>query len=224
MSLVKNNIILNKTAKNSKSVWILLPVFGTLLFLILYILATFLYPGGSQIDKNAIGFSWINNYWCNLLDKQAINGAYNPARPVALTGMLILCLTLSTFWYLFPKNLATKKAIKKIIQISGIISMSVALFLFTKFHDLVTNLASFFGVIALVGTFLVLYEIKWFSLFRFGIFNFLLVGLNNYVYYTKGLIVFLPLIQKISFASFLIWICCISITLHRKIKENTNHH
>jgi hypothetical protein len=209
---------LNKRAKNNKSIWVLLPIFGTLLFAVLYVLATLFYPGGSQIDKNAIGFSWINNYWCNLLNEQAINGEDNPARPIALIGMLILCLTLSFFWYLFPKNVAVKKAVKQIIQISGVISMSIAMFLFTKFHDVVTNFASFFGVIALIGTFAVLYKIKWVGLFRFGLFNLLLVGLNNYVYYTKGLIVFLPLIQKISFASFLIWICSISISLYRKME------
>jgi hypothetical protein len=209
---------LNKRAKNNKSIWVLLPIFGTLLFAVLYVLATLFYPGGSQIDKNAIGFSWINNYWCNLLNEQAINGADNPARPIALIGMLILCLTLSFFWYLFPKNVAIKKTFKQIIQISGVVSMCIAMFLFTKFHDVVTNLASFFGVIALIGTFVVLYKIKWVGLFRFGLFNLLLVGLNNYVYYTKGLIIFLPLIQKVSFASFLIWICSISISLYRKME------
>jgi hypothetical protein len=60
-----------------------------------------------------------------------------------------------------------------------------------------------------------LYKTKWFGLFAFGLLNVLLVGLNNYVYYSNGLIVYLPVIQKISFATFLIWVCCITIKLYR---------
>lgn len=44
----------------------------------------------------------------------------------------------------------------------------------------------------------------------------LLVGLNNYLYYNKGLIIYLPVIQKISFITFLAWICAIVITIYNK--------
>lgn len=202
---------INKT-KNSI---VLTPVFGALIFAFLYVVATFLYPGGSQVDKNSIGFSWRNNYWCNLLNDNAINGQPNPAKPLAMTGMFVLCLTLAFFWFLFPRHTNLKRKLKLAIQISGILAMATAFFLFTNInHDLVTNLASIFGLIATVGTFIGLYKTKWFGLFAFGLLNILLVGLNNYVYYTKGLIVYLPVIQKISFATFLIWVCCININIY----------
>ena len=41
-----------------KSIWVLTPIFGILIFVVLYIVAALLYPGGSQVDKNSIGFSW----------------------------------------------------------------------------------------------------------------------------------------------------------------------
>jgi hypothetical protein len=188
---------------------------GSAVFVMLYILATFYYPGGSQVDKNSIGFSWVNNYWCNLLNDIAINGKTNAAKPIAITGMLTLCLTLAYFWYLFPQRIDIHKYWKCTIQISGGLSMLIAYFLFTNInHDLVTNLASIFGLIATLGTFVGLYQTKWMKLFVFGLFNMLLVVLNNYVYYTEGLIIYLPIIQKISFASFLIWICCIDLQLY----------
>lgn len=199
--------------------WILVPVFGTILFVLLYISATFLYPGGSQVDKNAHGFSWINNYWCNLLNETAINNEINPARPVALLAMFILCFTLSLFWYTFPKFLNLDKPIKLTIQIPGVLSMIIALFLFTGLHDAVTNIAGFFGVIALIGTFISLYKIKWIKLFWFGIINLLLVILNNYIYRSEDLLVYLPVIQKITFLSFLSWICCVDITLFQQLKD-----
>ncbi len=187
--------------------------------MIFYFIATLLYPGGSQADKNSVGFSWINNYWCNLLNENAINGQPNPAKPVAMTGMFILCFTLSIFWFLFSKYIFVGKQLKLIIQISGIISMIIASLLFTNInHDLITNLASLFGLIATIGTYIGLYKSRWYGLFAFGLFNLILVGLNNYVYYTKGYIIYLPVIQKISFASFLFWVCCIDLKLYRRIE------
>jgi len=107
------------------------------------------------------------------------------------------------------------------MQVSGTLAMVIAFFLFTNIdHDWIINLASLFGLVATVLTFTGLYKSKWYQLFAFGLFNILLVGLNNYVYYHKDLIVYLPVIQKISFASFLIWICSIDIALYQKNKNS----
>jgi hypothetical protein len=195
-----------------KNIWLLTPILGTLIFVSLYFFATLVYPGGSQVNKNSIGFSWANNYWCNLLNDIAINGQPNPAKPIALTGMFILCCTLSFFWFIFPKQIIISKNLKLTIQVAGILAMTVAFFLFTNLnHDLVTNLASSFGALATIGTFIALYKNRLFKLFAFGLSNILLVMLNNLCYYNKALIIYLPVIQKISFAAFLIWICCINI-------------
>ena len=202
-----------------KSGWVLVPVWGILLFVALYILATINYPGGSHVDKDAIGFSWANNYWCNLLNETAINGELNRSRPIAMTGMIVLGLTLIFFWVLFPAYIDTGKSIKTMIRISGILSMIISFFLFTNLnHDLVTNLASFFGFIATVGVLIGLYKEKWYPLFAFGILNMVLVGVNNYVYYNKELVDHLPVIQKISFMTFLTWICVIDLGLYRMTK------
>lgn len=128
--------------------------------------------------------------------------------------MFILCLAMGSFWFLFPKLINLDKRFTQVIQISGMLAMTIALLLFTSlYHDWVINLASVFGIIATVGVFMGLYKLKWYGLLSFGLLNILLIGLNNYVYYTKGLLVYLPVIQKISFATFLFWICCIDINL-----------
>jgi hypothetical protein len=181
----------------------------------MYVIAALLYPGGSQIDKYSKGFSWTNNYWCNLLNKEALNGEHNPSRPVALAGTLILCLSIAVFWFYFPLQMKFERISRSVMQISGVVSMAFALFLFTDFHDTVINIAGIFGIIALAGTYIGLYSCKWRKLFWFGIVNLILVILNNYVYYTKGLIVYLPIIQKFSFISFLLWICLIDIRMYK---------
>lgn len=208
----------------SKKFFLLAPLAGVVLFVVLYFIATLLYPGGSQIDKKSVGFSWINNYWCNLLNEDAINGLHNSAKPVAITAMFILCLTLSLFWLLFPRHALLKKKLRLIIQICGTVAMVIGLFLFTNInHDLIINLASAFGVIATIATFVGLYKIKSYTLFALGILNIVFVALNNYFYYTKDLIIYLPLLQKITFASFLIWISWIHINLYRMFKQNESN-
>lgn len=194
----------------------MIPVFGTLLFVVLYIIATLYYPGGSQADKNSIGFDWANNYWCTLLNDNAINGQRNGAKPIAMAGMFILCATLTFFWIRIPKFLAPGKLIRLSTQISGTLAMFVAFFLFTTIdHDLITNIASFFGLIAIAGTLAGLYKNKWYGLLALGLVNLIFVGLNNYAYRTEGMLMYLPVVQKISFACFLIWICAIDIHLYR---------
>jgi hypothetical protein len=201
---------------------LLIPVLGTAIFVVLYIIATLLYPGGSQADKTATGFSWVHNYWCNLLNEYSINGQYNPAKPVALVAMLILCLTLAYFWLLFPRYILMGKITRFIIQLSGVSAMAISLLLFTAInHDLVTNLASLFGLPATLGTMLGLYKAKWYGLFLLGLGNLALVLLNNYLYYNEGLIRYLPVIQKVTFTAFLVWICSISIKIYGAARKQS---
>lgn len=173
------------------------------------------------MDKNTIGFSWTQNYWCNLLNENAINGAPNPARPIALTAMLILCLTLAVFWYLFPIQVNFKKRVRMVIQATGFSAMALVLFLSTGFHDLIINIATLFGLVALIGTFIGLRKLKWVKLFWMGLFIIVFIGMNNLLYYDKSLLVYLPVVQKITFLYFLLWICCINIGLYNQTATNT---
>ena len=200
----------------SKNIWVLVSIFGCVLFIILYIIAALLYPGGSETDKTAIGYSWTNNYWCNLLHDDAINGEPNTAKPIAIAGMFILGLALSGFWILFPRYINTNKAYRLIIQICGVIGMISSFFLIAdRNHDLVVNIASGFGFIAVIGVLVCLYQTKWFWLFGYGLFNIFLIFLNNYLYHS-GKMFYLPIVQKFSFLSFLVWICCIEMKLYRR--------
>jgi len=198
------------------SIWRLTPLFGSILFLLFYLIATLYYPGGSQFSKNKSGFSWTQNYWCNLLNEKAINGLPNPARPIALTAMVILCLTLSLFWYVFPLQVEFSRPRRFVIQFSGFTAMATGLFLFTSLHDIIINVATGFGLIALIGTLAGLKKLKWTRLLWMGLFIFVLIGLNNLLYYGKGLLIYLPVVQKISFLYFLVWICCITLRLNNR--------
>jgi hypothetical protein len=195
-----------------KTHWFWIPLVGIPLFVLLYICASFYYPGGSQADVQSAGFSWVNNYWCNLLNITAINGQTNAAQPIALTAMVVLCISLAAFWFLFPLISLQKVLQIRITQFTGVAAVGMALLLSSSLdHDLVTNLASLLGLVAVVGTLIGLRQLKWDRLFWFGMMNLLLVLLNNFLYYNSELIRYLPLIQKISFVAFLVWLFLISM-------------
>ena len=46
---------------------------GIIISILLLFIATWHYPGGSQVDKNSVGFDWKNNYISNLFGKNAAN-------------------------------------------------------------------------------------------------------------------------------------------------------
>jgi len=211
----------------SKNIWILTPFVGSLVFIILYVIAALLYPGGSGADKTAIGYSWTDNYWCNLLSEKAINGQNNIGRPVAITAMFALGLSLLTFWIMFPALTQLKKYHRFLIQVSGTVCMLASFLLLTRIdHDLAVNTSSVFGLIAMSGTLIALYQLKWPPeqhspagkwLFAIGLFDILLVALNNYLYHSNQM-THLPVVQKITFLFFFIWFSFISITLYQRSK------
>lgn len=198
--------------------WRLLPAGGMALFVALYALAAALYPGGSPTDKTAPGFSWLHNYWCNLLTANAINGQPNPAQPVALLAMGVLCLSLMLFWYYLPPLFQFGARAAGTVRSAGILSMVAAGFLSTAQHDLVLNIACALGVVALGGTFVGLYQTGRLGLLGLGALCLVLLGVNNYVYYSQHFIVALPVIQKITFAVFLLWFSLLSLAVYNQGK------
>jgi hypothetical protein len=195
---------------------VLAPAAGSVLFGLLYGWAALRYPGGAPNDPTTPGFSWTRNYWCNLLNETALNGQPNPARPVALGAMLVLGLTLILFWYEFPRRAGLPPTGRRLVQTSGALAMVLGLFIFTPLHDALINLASLFGLVAVVGTLAGLRRLRWGGWFGLGLFNLVLVGLNNLLYYGEGLLPYLPVVQKFTFLAFLLWIGGISLTLFRR--------
>lgn len=199
---------------------ILIPVYGIILFVLLYLIATFYYPGGSQADLNSKGFSWQHNYWCNLLNKYAMNDQPNPARPIAISAMIILCFSLIYFWFNLPIWIHSSNAIAILIRTSGILAMGISLLLFTSLnHDLISNIAALLGLVASTCTFLIVMKLHRKFLVYHGLINFAMILLNSFLYYNKDLISYLPIVQKVTFASFLSWIISINLIVYIQKKK-----
>jgi hypothetical protein len=173
---------------------------------VLYIYSSTLYPGGSQANLHSEGFDWINNYWCNLMNENGMNGQPNPARPISILAMIILCISLMFFFIQFAEAYSKSKIWKRIIKICGIISMVFSILIFTKYHDLMTIFSSLFGLFVVIGIIRGIYQNKMPIYQTSGVFCVLLLGINNYIYYTENYIEILPLLQKNTFAIVLTWI------------------
>lgn len=203
---------------NHRKITGILPTIGILTFVGLYVYSANLYPGGSQANPNSVGFDWINNYWCNLMNESGMNGQINPARTYAITAMVILCVSLALFFVQFAQRFAQNLFWKLSIKIFGILTMAFAILIFTKYHDFMTTISSIFGLFVVIGIIWEVYRSN-LNLFKIsGIVCAILLGLNNYIYYSRNGIDYLPIIQKITFAFVLIWIIGLKYKLTKIIK------
>jgi hypothetical protein len=184
---------------------------------IMYVWASFLYPGGSQHDHSAAGFDWLHNYWCDLMGEKADNGEINGASPVAITAQAVLSLALVVFWMICPSVFPDRR-VAGVVTVLGVVSMFTCLFLFTSYHDTVIDVAGFTGASAMLLTFVQLYKLGKRKLLFYGILCFIFFGLNYAIYLTRIGIPVLPVIQKFTFLLALGWFAAMNIMVLRTRK------
>jgi hypothetical protein len=194
----------------------LLPTLGILTFIGIYVYASTLYPGGSQADINSVGYDWRNNYWCNLMSEDAMNGLENPARPVALLGMVILCSSMTLFFFHFANYFEKNRIWKMTIKIANALAMGAAVFIFTKYHDIMTAISSICGVVGIIGIIRALHKNN-LTFFKVGgMICVALLGILSLFYYNENLINYLPIVQKVGFIWILSWIVGLNLKMKNK--------
>lgn len=201
------------------SILTLLPSIGVLLFCVLYAYAASLYPGGSQANPDAIGFDWKHNYWCNLTNAEGINGMANPAKPVALVAMVLLCSSMTLFFFQFSRHFELSGFWKWAIPVMGTGSMLSAVFIATKHHDAMTTASSLLGLVVVFGIIRTIYRSRLRLIKASGALCMLLLGLNNAIYYSGYGIAELPIVQKATFVVVLAWIVGLNLIVFRKGKH-----
>ncbi|MBO6606116.1 hypothetical protein [Psychroserpens sp.] len=194
----------------------LLPTFGILIFVLLYIYAAAIYPGGSPADPNSIGFDWFQNLWCNLMEEKAINGQDNPARTVSLFAIVVLGLSMTIFFFLFAKYFEKHTIWKRVIVITGVLSMVSAAFIFTSYHDIMTTILSLSGLIGISSILRALYKNKMPLFIIGGIICVVLIGLNNLFYYNQNYGDYLAIIQQLDFIAVLSWTVGLNLKMLNK--------
>lgn len=169
-----------------------------------------MYPGGIHWADATRGFAIRDSYWCDLIAPYTRNHEVNPAQPVAFAAMMILCLSMAWMWWHLPGQLQQDGWVKEILQWGGIGSMVVTTGLASAYHDVVIYLAGFLGLSALFTTLYALWSASAKVLFGFGVLGACLC-LINFAIYTTGIgLAGLPLLQKATFATMLVWFAAIS--------------
>lgn len=175
---------------------------GILTAVFLLIIATLIYPGGSQFDKNSVGFSWTNNYISNLFDTKAVNGSDNPAWIWANVAMVFLSAGIALFFINFSKKIPNKSAAVT-IKYLGAGSMLFILLTVTPLHGLMVIFASTLFLVNLFYITVFIFRSK------LHVFKFLCIACMLIFYYTLFLYgspnrEWLPVLQKLTFTSCLL--------------------
>ncbi|TNE60423.1 MAG: hypothetical protein EP344_07260 [Bacteroidetes bacterium] len=148
----------------------------------------------------------------------AKNGADNPGRPFAIAAWVILCISLSAIWIFLPRLFRFRDFQQKVIQYLGPISMGIAVFSYTDYHDTVVHLACAVGGIALLLTILEFRKGRYYDLLALALLCLLLEAGNVVLYTTNYQIWLLPMLQKVSYACYLFTFGVTGWRIYRHIK------
>jgi hypothetical protein len=104
---------------------------------ILIVIATLVYPGGSLLDKNSIGFDWSKNFLSNLFATKAVNGSENPGRIWAVIGMAFHSVGYGIFFINMSKKIPSRQW-STILKYIGAINILFIFLIATPLHDVGT--------------------------------------------------------------------------------------
>jgi len=106
------------------------------------------YPGGSLLDKNSIGFVWSKNFISNLFSAKAINGLDNTSRIWAIIGMAFHSVGYGIFFIHMSKKISARPA-TTILKLIGAGLILFNFLIVTPLHDLMVTTTSTLFLIGL---------------------------------------------------------------------------
>lgn len=173
---------------------------GILLSMLLLVISTSHYPGGTNFDKSTTGFLWTKNYISNLFEEKAVNGMENGARYWAMASMMVLSLSFGAFFVHYSKRIPNKSA-TNVINYLGVAGMIATFLIATPLHDIMVIVASILFLVCMFYITVFVFRSK-LHLFKLLCVIYLIIFYGTLVVY--GVLAFrsyLPIIQKVLFAS-----------------------
>lgn len=186
---------MNKSNEGGRSdLYHLLPRLGIHAFVVMYLVAAFLYPGG---------FDWIHDYWCTLLVQES-HGSENLSRPIAVLAMWIACLSILIISWRVPIIWPISKP--KLYRLSAVGSSGSASLLHTSWHELMIPCIALFSSYLIVVSLIALFNNKQSGLGWFGAGVVVMMSLNFFIYTTGYMLPALAILQKLNFAIAILWL------------------
>lgn len=183
---------------------VLLCVLITIIFLLI---ATFLYPGGSILDKNSVGFTWSKNFFSNLFLPKALNGSDNPSRIWAFIGMVFHSIGYGIFFMHTARKIPHKHT-ELVLKSVGIANMVFTFLIATPLHDLMVTISSTLTMLGLfyITVFILRTKLHWLKFFCIA--SMILFYLTLFLY-GAGDWGLLAVMQKVTFICFMLLVLAI---------------
>jgi len=188
-----------------------IPTIGCCLFLLLISIASINYPGGTEIDMTTDGYSWEQNYLCDVVSDVSLSEQPHQYHRAGLAAMICLCGSIAMFFFFFTDWMSVEGKWKGIIRWMGLISMICAMLIFTDLHNTMIAISSIMALPALIGLFVILYQKREMKFIWIGVFIGILLFMNNYIYYTDIWIEALPQLQKITCLILVTWLVTMNL-------------
>lgn len=175
-------------------------LFCILVSILFLLIATSLYPGGTILDKNSVGFDWSQNFFSNLFLVKALNGNPNPSRIWAIIGMLFNSLAYGLFFINTSRKIPQKHT-ELVLKTVGIVNMVITFLIATSLHDIMVTISS---TLTMLGLFYITVSIfmtnfNWLKLFCVLS---LMIFYSTLYLYGAGNWGLLAVMQKITFLLF----------------------
>ena len=199
-----------------------LTIAGFGVYLIVFTIATFGYPGGSTNLPVYEGYSFFHNFLCDVMNPVTQTGVLNEARPLAIVSHLILSFTMISFFYLLPEIFSFTNRNTKLTRGFGMFTMFVFIFMYTEYHDEIVTATAVFGTLALIPFFIELKNYSNSGLKNISLACFGLSVIVFLIFVSKIGFYYLPFIQKMAFvldASWAIWVSLIVIKKNKLTAE-----
>ncbi|HXO20910.1 MAG TPA: hypothetical protein VOA87_13420 [Thermoanaerobaculia bacterium] len=178
----------------------LISIFGILVGVSCFWVATTLHPGG---------YDWSRDYISTLL-----RGPSSPARMLAVAGLLFFCVSIALVFERLARAVEFSKN-SKVIQIGGIGSMVYASLTITPMHNLMVTISLAFFVIAVLALLRALYVGREIGFLVAGCVCLAVLVASAAVYYTDTYVFLLPCGQRTSFALFAVWLVALDFGVPR---------
>lgn len=190
-----------------------MPIIGIGTYAILFVYSASLYPGGSRVKPNYMGFDWIHNYWCDLMGKLSFDGQKNNSRPSAIAAWSCVCISILLIFWKSVEVFFPKGRLNLIFKITSVLAALIGLFAFTDYHDLMVVLCFPFGTITAVGLTIGLLKSE-LTFFKYTVWIcLLLLSLSFFMYFTSIGLNFLGVTQKITLVVVMTWLVAFHMAL-----------